>query len=279
MRARTQQIDWRHEFEHLDPYLEGSGGVVLVRYEGAKSAPVAFVDTLSSEFEARTSNGERTSIRIDREVYSTRYLSDLRAEFLRKLKVSVAPTAAGQAAQISVASGNSAGGSQHFETTINVHADEVAQAAGRAAWVVQVQLATADFLRSGRVMIVLADGPASDQDGFWRYLWRDALAPLMAKGLMLVQMMDATRNEVERHPLAPLPNLEIMLPAALDVARQEHAQNDLVAILLKELPGLPLASAQMSARTLVHACRRDVLSLHAGFAGLLPKLAQDWGDD
>ena len=83
MASRVYPIDWREELAQLGPYLKGRGGVVRVRYAGERCAPSAFLATLTSEYEFKDDNRNWQSIRIDHQVYSVRYLSGIRDEFLR----------------------------------------------------------------------------------------------------------------------------------------------------------------------------------------------------
>lgn len=274
----TEKIDWREEFAALEPFLIDRGGVVRVCYQGRACAPIPFVQTVSSAFERRATNGRRTSIRLDRQVYSTRYFADVREEFLRKLGT---PTRAGlrrDVPQVLIASGNHSGGAMQIETTVNVGGDIVAMAEGRKAWVSLVKEHAEAYCKSGRLMVVIMAGPSDDQDEFWRHLWRYGLSDLTESGLLLLHMVDTEKPDAKCSEEAPSPDLELHLPTALDVARQTQATEDLVSILCKEIPGLSLESARASAKTLVHSTRFSVETLHDGFAGLLPTLAQDWAD-
>lgn len=67
----ARQIDWRRQFKKLEPYLNGRGGVVDVRYRGRSSGSNAFLSVLKSQFENRpdATKVQGDSIRLDPQNY------------------------------------------------------------------------------------------------------------------------------------------------------------------------------------------------------------------
>lgn len=285
MPTRVYPIDWRDEFAQLAPYLNGQGGVVRIRYLGQPCAPSVFLDTLKSEYEWKDDNRNWRSIRIDHEVYSVRYLSGIRDEFARKIGLEL-PEAHGveaAPAPFNVFTDVEAGGDLRAEVsnvTQNIYASGdnpalMSQIRGR--WVKDLCGQLKAFLIADHMMVVVNHGSHRGQDEFWRYLWQDGLEGLVDAGLLLVHMVDVSDGTTSIHDLAPNANLEVDLPVALSANTQDHAIEDLTAIVMREVPAIPEDEARTRADTLVRTHVDDIPRLHRQYSALLMKLGQQTG--
>lgn len=282
MPPKVHLIDWREEFAHLNPYLDGQGGIVHICYQGESSAPSAFLNTLTSEFEHR--EGNRSSIRIDHEVYSVRYLSGIRDEFVRKMQLEL-PERYGVEdahAPLNIAADIEAGGNVDVnvsDVTQNTYIGEnpALMSRNRLDWSKNICTQLEEFLKDSQIMVVINHGSKEDQDEFWRYLWKDGLERLVDAGLLLVHMIDVSDQANGIHDLAPAPHLEINLPTSLGKIEQEHAIEDLTEIIMEKISSISKEEATVRADTLVGPLCGDIPRLHGQFAGLLMQLARATG--
>jgi hypothetical protein len=221
MSKRVYPIDWRDEFAELARYLKGAGGIVRIRYSGEQCAPSSFLDTLKSEYECKDGNVTWRSIRIDREVYSVRYSSGIRDEFVRimKLELSEAYVIGEASAPLSVFTDVEAGGDVNADvsnvTQNNYFSGDnpALMSRNRGRWVSELCDQLAKFLMAAHMMVVVNHGSREDQDEFWRYLWRGGLEKL--ERLLLVHMVDTSDGNARIHDLAPTPHLVVSLPVTL----------------------------------------------------------------
>ncbi len=285
MPTRVYPIDWRDEFAQLAPYLNGQGGVVRIRYAGKRCAPSAFLDTLTSEYECKNDNRDWRSIRIDHEVYSVRYLSGIRGEFVRKTGLEL-PEAIGveaASASLNVFTDVDADGDVHADisnVTLNVDftgADPALMSHTRGRWVAELCDQLAEFLHAGHMMVVMNHGSRDDQDEFWRYLWQDGLENLIGAGLLLVHMVDVSDGSADVHDLAPPGHQEINLPTALSARARDEAIEDVAEIIAREIPDIHADESRLRADTLVRTHVDDIPRLHRQCSALLMQLGQQTG--
>src|SRR5205823_13672931 len=138
---------------------------------GERCAPSTFLDMLKSEYEFKDDNQSWQSIRIDHEVYSVRYLSGIRDEFVRKigLNLSRAYRVGETAASIAVLKDVEAGGDIDAHVDVTQHhyssGDNPALLAeARDGWVKELCEQAAQFLTTGHMMVVVNHGSREDQD-------------------------------------------------------------------------------------------------------------------
>lgn len=285
MPTRVYPIDWRDEFAQLAPYLNGRGGVVRIRYVGTPCAPSTFLDTLKSEYECKDDNCDWRSIRIDHEVYSVRYLSGIRDEFVRKigLKLPEAHGLEGSPASLNVFTDVEASGAVHAEVSnvsqnIYLNGDNPAlMSQVRGRWVTDLCGQLAEFLSVGHIMVVVNHGSHEDQDEFWRYMWQDGLENVVGAGLLLMHMVNVSDETTGIHDLAPTANSEIDLPVALSANARDHAIEDITEILMREVAAIPEDEARTRADTLVRTHVDDIPRLHRQYSALLMQLGQQTG--
>jgi hypothetical protein len=282
--ARVFPIDWRDEFSHLDPFLSGRGGVVRVCYQGSRCAPSAFLATLKSRFEIEFGKGNWPSLRIDPDVYSVRYLSDIRSEFERKLSMAPMdlPAALVGSPALNLFTDVHAEGNIHAtisSVTQNVRVEGetgLAQAYSRDEWVLKLVAKLADFLKQNRFMIVINHGEPHYQSEFWRHMWNGRLANLTAEGLLLVHMFDEAAVG-EPNDLAPQPEVILHLPSSLSERAQECAIEDVARIFSERFPSMRPEVADARADTLVRSHVGDIPRLHSQFAALILEIARRGG--
>ncbi|HYW14921.1 MAG TPA: hypothetical protein VE891_02040 [Allosphingosinicella sp.] len=276
-------IDWREELGQIERGLRGEGGMARIHYSGEACAPSAFLETLKAIFETRADQWKRRSLQIDHNVYSVRYLAGVRDEFVRKIGFALPEPASAPSgsASLHVVDRVEAGGDFDAEvsnvTQINhfpLHEPAIIQ--GRSRWLDDLVRSMADFLETGRFMIVMNAGPREAQDEFWRHAWHGRLDTLVAKGLWLVQMIDTSAGE-KLHELLPDASPEIYLPSTLSQEAQRHATDDVTQRLVQEIGDIDPALARIRADTLVRANRGDIPRLHRQSAALIVTLGLEGG--
>jgi hypothetical protein len=258
---------------------------VRIRYAGERCAPSAFLDTLKSEYEFKAGNGVWRSIRIDHEVYSVRYLSGIRDEFVLKmgLKLPEAYAVEGKPAPFNLLTDVDAGGDVDAEvsnvTQNNYFSGEspglLSEARNR--WVKELCSQLARFLSTGHMMVVVNHGNREAQDAFWRYLWQDGLERLVPTGLLLVHMIDISDETTRVHNLAPAANVEINLPTAFGPNARDQAIDDLTGIIVREIPKISAEAAHRAAHALVSSHVDDIPRLHRASAAYLMTLGKEFG--
>jgi hypothetical protein len=284
VRDRVYHIDWREEFGQLALRLNGKGGVVRVKYAGDQCAPSAFLTTLKSEYECKEDGQTWRSIRIDHEVYTVRYLSGIRDEFVRLMNLEL-PTPDG----LEDLPGTLSVFTDVEAETIHADISNVTQnnyfggdnpelkSRNRNRWIDALRAALAQFLKSGHMMVVINHGEPAGQDEFWRYLWHGRLDDLVAFGLLLVHMIDVTDGGGRLHHLAPVAHLEIDLPTTLGPRARKEAVEDLVSVIVRRVPAIPPDRARGAADALVAAHVDDIPRLHRKYAMYLMNLEREFG--
>ena len=285
MATRIYPIDWRDEFDRLAPYLGGRGGVVRVRYVGKRCAPSAFLGTLKSEYECKSDNRIWRSIRIDHQVYSVRYLSGIRDEFVRlmRLELPEANTIEGLPAELTVFEDVEAESVEAEISHVSQHnyfggENPALMSRNRDRWVMALCDALAEFLNTNHMMVVVNHGLHADQDEFWRYLWRGGLEKLVQSGLLLVHFVDVSDGAAASiHDLAPPAQLELDLPTALGQRARIDAIEDLAGVIARTLPTIPVERARGEAHALVTAHVDDIPRLHSKLATCMMALQAEFG--
>lgn len=284
MQTRIYSIDWRDEFGLLEPYLNGKGGVVRVRYAGGQSAPSAFLGTLKSEYECKDDNSAWRSLRIDHEVYTVRYLSGIRDEFVRLMNLDLpAPDAVeGLPAEQSVfedVEAESIDAAISNVTQNNYFGGEnpALMSRNRDRWVKALCENLTEFLKADHMMVVVNHGMRHDQDEFWRYLWRGGLENLVESGLVLVHLVDVSDAVAGVHDLAPAAQLELDLPTALGHRARADAIEDLTSIIVETVPAIPVQRTRGEAHALVTAHVDDIPRLHRKYATCMMALQTEFG--
>lgn len=283
MPVRVHPIDWRDELEQLRPYLNGEGGVVRLQYVDQRCAPSSFLDTLKSEYECKSDGRVWRSLRIDHQVYSVRYLPGIRDEFVRKMGFEPPePDPSSRfSASFNVFTDVEAGSdiradisnvSQHIYAG-GENPDLMSRERGRWIGVLCQQLA--EFLEAGHMMVVVNHGTIDSQDEFWRHLWKGGLENLVARGLLLVHVLELEDKGEVVHDLAPAAELQINLPVALSLGAQLHAIEDMTNIIAREFGLESEHDARLRADTLVKTHVDDIRRLHRQFAALILRLGRE----
>lgn len=285
MKRRIYPVDWRDSFSQLRPYLDGKGGAIQVRYSGRQCAPSAFLDALKSEYDNTVGGFKRCSIRLDKSVYSVRYLSGIRHEFMRLMGGAVQQTSSQSILPFTaeIAKNIQSDGSVNIslqDVGVYVHTDSpMSGFRDRALWVQRLCHQIEKFLLDGRMLVILCHGTADDQNEFWRYLWRDGLENLMDSGLVFLHMVDISDSSGIMHDLAPRSAVRINLPSALDSTAIQHAVDDMKVIFRREFPSMQDSVAEAYAFSIAVPNDGDIPKLHEALAAVLMKLGGDrgWG--
>lgn len=284
MWQRIYPIDWREEFGQLAPHLNGQGGVVRVRYVGDRCAPSAFLATLKSEYECKEDERTWRSIRIDHRVYTVRYLSGIRDEFVRLLNLELprADSVEGVPGMLSVFTDVEAESVQADISNVTQNnyfggENPELRSRNRDRWIDALCAKLGEFLKSGRMMVVINHGRPAEQDEFWRYLWRGRFDSLVAFGLLLVHMVDVADGSGSVHDLAPVAQLEIDLPSTLGLRARKEAVEDLMTLILGIVPAMSPDRARGEAHALVAAHVDDIARLHRKYTACLMELQREFG--
>jgi hypothetical protein len=272
MPVETLKINWRDQFNILEPYLDGAGGVLMVRYLDAdRCAPNAFIQALTSQYEYGDEPGRRKSVRLDPDDYNTRFLAGIRETLRLKLGFADAPEASPVPSGSFGSNNDSGGGSMDISLTIHQHGSDPAQARELTAWRATFVKNLDAFLTSGqKVMIILGEGGVGSHKAFWRDLWHGGMAPLTKKGLCVVSMICDPSGQTRFAPDAPRPDRMIDLPTGYGAEETAHAIQDVAAIFETEI-GLDGAKADAVAKTLVWQHQQNVGALHGAVPGMVLK--------
>jgi hypothetical protein len=283
MERNTFPIDWRNQFADFKQFLDTNRGVAHIRYAGERCAPNSFAEALTSLFEGRTTDQEpmaandfSRSVRIDRDNYKVRYLSGIRTEFMRKMKLELPSPISGDrfSQAVHIASNNTAGGNQNINTRIYVYDNEVSLRFYRDKWIKSLCHQIKDFLQNHRFMVILMHGSKEDQQEFWDDLWHKGMSDLVNYGLFLVRMIDTSDPLVGEHHYAAQPDYVIPLPLELDHDGQDHAIDDLANFIIRRVPGLSIQNARDIAKGYVLAHTQDIDRLHNQLIGFMLNLKQ-----
>lgn len=277
----ARHIDWRRQFKRLEPYLDGQGGVVNIRYRGSSCGSRAFLSILKDEFKHRpnATKPAGVSIRLDAENYKVLYFNGIRSEFARVLGKAAlnqalpALKSGAVAVAAPVLSHNTATGDQNFE--LHVHSDmDPDRAADRNDWVSRLIVELREHLRCHRFMIVLLEGSSKDQSEFWTSLWMRA-SELREAGLLLIRMIDEELPETTHPANQCAHDCEVILLPALDPEATGHAIDDVTALILDQLPqhGNPSVAAG-EAKGFVLGHRDNVQMLHDRLVGFIGDLQE-----
>lgn len=283
MTAPILVIDWRDEFAELAPYVFDSGGVVRVRYVGVQSAPTAFIQALSADYDSRHERWQ--SVRLDRSDFNVHFLEGVRSVFERKMRLDLPQSAGDPAGEPSIAIGTDIDGERDVNLCVgdviqevHIHGDsDVHLFRDRDRWIDTLCQQLRDFLADGRMMVIMAHSEPAEQDEFWRYMWQDRLELLVGKGLSLVHLLDVGNGDRSIHDLAPAPNRTINLPTAFNASQKVHAAEDMTNILLTEISDISEREARLLADALTTTHYGDIPRLHAEFPALLNELQKRMG--
>lgn len=262
----AKHIDWRRQFKKLQPYLDGKGGVVNIRYRGASCGANAFLSIFKSEFERRP-HAEKvlgTSIMLAPENYRVRYLAGIQNEFSRIMgKPSlVRSKLASMIVDASVLSNNTAGGAQHIEANFYL-SNDTHMIIERNEWVSCLISELRDYLKTKRFVIFMLCGSSDEQAEFWSSIWNQA-NELTREGLLLVRMIDEEVAADTRHldMYEYEYDCELTLPPELDGSDVEHAIYDVAALIADKIPSQDSVRTESYAKAYVVNNKNDVSALH-----------------
>lgn len=274
----TFQINWRQQFQKLQPYLDGDGGVVNVRLKGPNCGVNAFLSRLKSEFIDRPSAVKRLgkSIRLDPENYKVRYFPDLRNEFARVLNnpsLKVDHMGSILAIDSAVFSNNSSGRDQKIEANIYLENDDCNLATSRDQWVSSLVSELRNYLKTNRFMIILLEGASEDQNEFWSILWRQA-SELIHEGLLLVRILDDNAQDIIDRLDKCVCDCEVILYPQLRDSDIPHTIEDITSIIEDNLPSEKTASSAALAKAYVLLKKENISLLHNSLLSFISDLQE-----
>jgi hypothetical protein len=272
----TRHIDWRRQFQKLQPYLDGQGGVVNLRYRGDDCGINAFLAILKSEFAHRISatKNEGVSIRLDPDNYKVRHLAGIRGEFARLLGQPAPAAQTPPALPIGreILSGNMAGGDQRIEAHLYIDNDPHL-AIERNAWAAWLALELRAYLEHRRLMLVLWTGASKDQSEFWSCLWTQ-INELTRDGLLLIRMIDDTNPDADLQLGQCHCNCEVRLTAELVGDDVKHAIEDVARLIIDMYPDRTPSECELLARGYVLGQKDNVSMLHNGLLTFTSSLGE-----
>lgn len=259
-------INWASEFSALAPYLTGQCGVIHLRHRGPHGAPSAFLSRLKSEFLA--SNPGSSVLVVDEDNWSARYLNDIVDRLAEKIGHDLQQE--GITNIDSVGSNNNAFGNINIDATILQggrspnRLDKLALAGTLAA--------LDEFLKTSRLMIVIADGSGQVLGKWWRDFWKPHLSTRIQNGLVLVKFCDISKS-LAVDADEPAVDLDVILPSEIALSSMPSFVNDMAAIIVFEAgkigKTLSHSDAEKLANTMVWGNRDSVGELFASWPGAL----------
>lgn len=273
--SRTPPIDWRKQFQQLDKYLDGTGGVVEVRYHGNQCAPHAFVGVLTDSFESRPHNlfkQEGAAILLAQGDYDVRYLSGIKRAFEQRLKFQLPEkNLSGLSFASEVLTKNSAGRDQFIEVEFNAGPSGVIMEEYQQNWTAALCVLLEAFLKEKRLMIVLHQGTSKEQAEFWRDFWPHA-RHFVEQGLLFVKMVDLDCPDANNLIDKTQHHCLITLPSEFDDTQTNHAIEDVAKLIEQEVTKYDATASRLIATGYVWAKRSNVRDLRDGLVLLISDL-------
>jgi hypothetical protein len=269
-RPKVPPIDWRGQFEQLQPYLAHKGGVVHIQTK--KESPIsAFTKVLRSKMEYDAWDRKWVTVQIDGANSATRYLSDMIYQIERTLGLQT-PVDQIPPISISLASGIQAGGEVQIErNVINVDGERLGVRESLQYRVNQIIQWLDESSRQRRLGIIFYESHHADINelaAFRTVLWNSALEELTEKGLLLI---DISIEGWVHDSWPPEPDLVFDLPDRYDKESGKEAVDDLVAILLQEGKVATEKEARTFAATMVANNERP-RDLYANLSAVIAKV-------
>ena len=250
-RPKVPPIDWRRQFEQLQPYLAHKGGVVHIQTK--EESPIsAFTKALRSKMEYEAGDRKWVTVQIDGANSATRYLSDMIYQIERTLGLQ---TPADQIPPISInlAKDIQAGGEVQVErNVINYLGGERSgvreSSHSRVNQIIQRLDESSGQQRLGIIFYESHHADRNELAAFRTVLWNSALEELTEKGLLLI---DISIEGGMHDSWPPEPDLVVNLPDRYDKESGKEAVDDLTAILLQEGKVATEGEARTFAATMV----------------------------
>lgn len=228
-------LDWRSQFAALDPYFRGAGGVIRI-HAGPGSPSSIFAKVLRHKLATVTSPYRWSSVQIDPLNANTHYLPDI----VRQIEKSVGIPAPGHARvpAVSIGNGVNAGGSVTIrDVDISVMYDDYDRSAQEDARIAHLRRSLSETLKTQRVALLFINSHLADIRNLTEVrhrLWDEALAALVAEGLLVLDLSDPLRLAGRVAIWPPDPSLVLDLPDRYDSETRTHALQDLTEIALEQ---------------------------------------------
>jgi hypothetical protein len=269
------RLDWKSQFEGLQTFLDGDGGVVHV-YAGQGAPAFVFAKMLRKELAAQTNRRKSwLSMQIDPSSANTHYVSDIVSGICRTSHLTL-DHRGGSPALINVGNGIKTGGGDVSirDIYIGLDADPMDMLMREADLIQAMCEALSKKLRTQRLALILVNSHENELDnltGLSKYIWDDALEKLIGSGLLLIDIFNPARQASRSSTWPPKPDLILDLPDRYDRESHESAKQDLVRIALEERLHERQDQAVIFADTLL-ALSDDVSDTYAHLAVALARL-------
>jgi hypothetical protein len=267
---RVRRVDWRGQMIALEAFLNDRGGVIEVAAAG-RAPSATFAKVVRQAMAERSSPRPWTSVQIDMLDPNTHYLEDVVVQLERSLEVpDLPPHAAGGMVQVAT--------NIHAETVtvsdvhISYEEDGFERSARATSRLQRLGEHVAERLEDERVALLFLDSHLYAPHTLARFrsrLWDPHLAPLVERGLLLIDISDPASRPTPEWP--PDPDKQLELPERFYDDAETDAIEDLAAIALSEGAVSTAEAAHSFAVTLIAACG-TVGEVHARLAGVLLRL-------
>jgi hypothetical protein len=262
------RIDWRRQFQALEPYFAGRGGVVRVRVNDSSPASnfsKAIRHTMLRDHYAHPC----TCAQLDSQNSNTHYLQGVVLQLERSLELDQETVSAAAGGLVQIGTGNEAQSVEISNINVVYRDDDYARSSRESARLDRVADAIKERLETERVALLFLNSHTYDSNTLSRVrkqLWDARLQTLTDSGLLLIDISDPSRGCGPDWP--PDPDLLLDLPERFDEASRPYAHMDLVNFALANEIAANADQADMFARTLLETSE-TIRDMYAGLARML----------
>jgi hypothetical protein len=269
------RIDWRRQFQALEPYFADRGGVVHVKVSEASPA-----SNFSKAIRQLMLGGQWTHpwkcVQVEALNSNTHYLEDIVVQLERSLELGLETASLVAGGVVQVGTDIKADSVEISNVDISTQEDDYVRVHRSYARFDRVADAIRERLETERERIALLflNSHTYGRDtlsDFRRLLWDTQLQTLTDSGLLLIDISDPSRGCEPDWP--PDPDLLLDLPERFDDASHRDAHTDLVKFALAEEIAASADGADMFATTLLDASD-TIRDVYAGLARILARRAE-----
>jgi hypothetical protein len=267
------RIDWRQQFQALEPYFADRGGVVRVQVTDASPA-----SNFSKAIRQLMVGGQWTHpwrcVQVDAQNSNTHYLEDVVVQLERSLELGTETASLVAGGVVQVGTGITAHSVEISNVEISHQEDDYVRAHRSHARLDRVADAIKERLETERIGLLFLNSHTYARDTLSRFrkqLWDPRLQALTDSGLLLIDISDPSRGCGPDWP--PDPDLLLDLPERFDDASRLDAHADLAKLALAEAIAANADEAGMFATTLLNTSD-TIRDVYAGLARMLARRAE-----
>ncbi len=267
------RIDWRRQFQALEPYFIDRGGVVHVRVTDASPA-----STFSKAIRQVMVNDQWPlpwrCVQIDALNSNTHYLEDVVIQLERSLELDLETANSLARGVIQVGADIEAHSVEISNVGITYQEDDYERVHRAYARLDSAADAITERLETERIALLFLNSHTYDSktlSRFRRLLWDARLQTLTHSGLLLIDISDPSCSRGPDWP--PEPELLLDLPERFDDTARLDAHADLRKIAMSEGIAANADRADMFATTLLSSSD-TIRDVYAGLARILARKAE-----